>query len=364
MCMQTGIILGPSVLGRHKILWERIFPKREMIVLNTISTLGIIYFVFILSVKMDKARMLSTTKNTWRVSLTCLVIPFIITMFLIQHLHNYLTGKKSQLFYYFLSCFLSQTYFAVVANAMSELNLLTSELGQLAISCSIPGELLTWFNLAVATLIRSNKHFVKAVIGMFAMLLLIFFVVRPLVQWIIRTTPEGKPVREIYVIAVLILPVITGVLGDLVGSTFMSGALLTGLMIPAGPPLGSAIVEKGELVISNFFLPFFYIHIGQLVNVYSIDNWEAFAVIEIIITAAYLAKVAACLLSLIFFKTSVRNAVIFSFILNIKGVIEFMMLSRWRVRKVGYDSLPCFNVEISVKGGDIIKLNVFLLCRL
>lgn len=62
-------------------------------------------------------------------------------------------------------------------------------------------------------------------------------------------------------------------------------------VIPAGPPLGSALVEKSEVVIRNFFLPFLFIRIGLLTDIFSIKDWKAFVSLGMILVAAYLGKV-------------------------------------------------------------------------
>lgn len=81
--------------------------------------------------------------------------------------------------------------------------------------------------------------------------------------------------KEIFIVGLGILPMLNGILTDMIGLTFWVGAALIGFVIPPGPPLGSAIAEKCEAINSNVFLPFFYISIFLHVNVYSIQDWKA-----------------------------------------------------------------------------------------
>lgn len=46
--------------------------------------------------------------------------------------------------------------------------------------------------------------------------------------------------KEIYVLAIGAL--VMGFLSDAIGTTYLLGALLMGLIIPPGPPLGIAII--------------------------------------------------------------------------------------------------------------------------
>lgn len=120
-------------------------------------------------------------------------------------------------------------------------------------------------------------------------------------------------------------------------------------VIPAGPPLGSALVEKSEVVIRNFFLPFLFIRIGLLTDIFSIKDWKAFVSLGMILVAAYLGKVWGSLLSLIWFKTSTRNALLFGCFLNIKGIIELLVFLRWIIYKVSLRFYPILLLSFLVK---------------
>lgn len=109
---------------------------------------------------------------------------------------------------------------------------------------------------------------------------------------------------------------------------------MLGIVVPAGPPLGSALVEKSEAMLSNFFMPFLYIHVGEQIDIFSISNWRAFAALELIIMGAYIGKVVASILATTCSRTSFRNALLFSCFVNIKGVSELVTYLRWRRREV------------------------------
>ncbi|KAL5822665.1 hypothetical protein ACOSQ3_020581 [Xanthoceras sorbifolium] len=78
---------------------------------------------------------------------------------------------------------------------------------------------------------------------------IVFTVLRPLMLWIVKNTPEGKPVKSIYRLILVVLLIIA-MLSDAGGTHYLTGAQIVGLIIPAGPPLGSALVEKSELIMS------------------------------------------------------------------------------------------------------------------
>lgn len=66
-----------------------------------------------------------------------------------------------------------------------------------------------------------------------------------------KKTPEGEPVREIYVVLItLVGALIMGFLSDAKGLNFNAGAQMLEYIIPEGPPLASILVEKAELFVA------------------------------------------------------------------------------------------------------------------
>ncbi|KAK0592437.1 hypothetical protein LWI29_019164 [Acer saccharum] len=330
---KAGIIMGPSVLGYEKKIMDKVFEPKNLLLSHSLSTMGAIYFVFITSVKMDKSRILLTPKKVWNVSMTCFFIPFIISITLLCLLKNYLSGINGNMTYLiYISIAKSISHYSAISHTLGELNLLNSELGNLALSTVMLHEILAGLFIATATLaIPGNKK--KAIISQFYLVILIIFLVfvlRPLMKWIIRTTPAGKPVKEVYVQLILIIPLITGMLSDSLGATFYTGAQMMGLIIPAGPPLVSVLVEKSELIImSEILLPFFYIQIGQYTYMQATKDWTAFWTIMFISIAVSLARMAGSLLSLLCFNAGLRNAVLLGIIMENKGVIELNVYLMW-----------------------------------
>ncbi|KAL5755890.1 hypothetical protein ACOSQ2_020636 [Xanthoceras sorbifolium] len=291
-----GFIFGPSVLGRDESMLEKLFLPENLLLSNTMSTVGAIHFVFITSVKIDKSRIFLTVKKAWNVNLTCLVAPFIISTSLFYLLQKYLTGfYNAPLFYLYLGFATSLSHCLNVTHALGELNLLNSELGQLA------------FNINVCNSRASMKLCLSQ-------LCIVFTVLHPLMLWIIKNTPEGKPVKLMYVRLILVAPLITAMLTEAAGTTFFTRAQMMGLIIP-----------KSELIMSELFLPFFFIH-------------KVFWALIFILIVESFSKMIGSLSSLLCVNTSVWNAILLSFILNFKGVIEHNVILWLRMQKLVDDS--------------------------
>ncbi|KAK2636605.1 hypothetical protein Ddye_031397 [Dipteronia dyeriana] len=370
----TGIILGTSVMGRNEKMMNLVFQPKNMMVNNTISSMSGLYFIFINSLKMDKSRLLQTVKSSWHVGLITFVVPWAFSIYVFYQVQGNIPGIVGGSFPAYLLALSARSYIAVIANALGELDLLSSELGQIAISSATVHELIGWLLTCVALLMQGpnqgsngQKEGILTVLSLFAFILFLLFVIRPLILRVIRKNSDGKPVNGNYISA-LLAPLITGALSDVLGQTFFPGALLMGLIIPAGPPLGSVLVEKCELILSEILLPFLYIRTGQLTNVYSITNHEAFGYFHMTLATGYAGKVAGSLLCMLFFKISHRNAFLLAFILNIKGVLELMISARFKTFQYMdepiYTAFVLSNVLVSAIMAPLIQIFSELQTRL
>lgn len=132
--------------------------------------------------------------------------------------------------------------------------------------------------------------------------------------------------KQMHFMTILTLPISVGLLFDIVGLTFLLGASLIGLFVLSRPPLVLAILEKCEVIITHIFLSFFNIRIYLLADVHIITDWKQFALLVMIMITAYLSRMIESLLSLIFFKLSSQKAILFSFLLNSKGIVELLII--------------------------------------
>lgn len=82
--------------------------------------------------------------------------------------------------------------FPNVVYAFDELNISTSDLGQLAMSTSMLCEVYVWVRMMMDVYFKSDSIILWAVSSALALLLIIFGVVGRLIRLIIRKMPEGN----------------------------------------------------------------------------------------------------------------------------------------------------------------------------
>ncbi|WJX33323.1 hypothetical protein P8452_21539 [Trifolium repens] len=155
----------------------------------------------------------------------------------------------------------------VIASLLSELQIQNSEIGRLALSSALVGDIL-------------------------------------------RTTITTNIV------------VVMGVLSVKIDQEFVLGAFVLGLAVPEGPPLGSALVKKLQFFGITLFLPIFV-----TTSVLKADftmNFSSYLMVStgIVILITHLVKIIVCFITALCCKMPVTDALCLSLILNTKGVVE------------------------------------------
>ncbi|XP_050211968.2 cation/H(+) antiporter 15-like [Mercurialis annua] len=325
----AGVIMGPSVLGRSKTFTDLFFPKNQLLVFNTLAPLGAAFYTFIVAIKMDTSVILRTAKTAWVIGLCSYIVPFaVIQLFclLIDGEHDE-AGPIMDLSSFFLALSFSTTYFPIIAHIMEEYDLMTTELGRVVMTSALLNEFFT-HTIATAANIVDNKNFVSSFqssLITIGPIIVVFIAVGPAIQLIIKRTPEGKPVHEFYTNALMIGGLIMGFVSDYVFGYVLPGPLLLGLIIPDGPPLGSTIVEKYELITMEILLPFFFIKIGLETDVTSVKNLEYFLFTLLFTVICFVAKTVGTMVAASYLNIRVENSFLIGIIMNFRGVFELSL---------------------------------------
>ncbi|CAN6705310.1 unnamed protein product [Malus baccata var. baccata] len=339
----AGIIMGPSVLGRNKELRDKLFPNQDYPLFSTISWLGVIYSIFLMAVKLDISMVRRTVNSTWKIGLAGFIFPLAVTLTILSPLACNVRGLSGgKILVLFSSLSLSYTYIPNIAQAMDDLNLMTSELGQLAMSSAMLSDIIQW---AFTTLhyMFMQKHGIQGLEAFISLLALLYFslhVIRPALLLIIKKTPKDLEVKESYIVAIQLGVLVMAFISDFIGTAPTTGPLILGLSIPHGPPLGATLVQKTEFMVSKFLLPTFFFRVGYTIDVYSIHDWSSFTKLQIIIVVSYVAKIGAITVAALCCKIRLKNSLLLGVILNIKGIIDLIAYNRWKTMEMVDDQ--CF----------------------
>ncbi|KAK9676627.1 hypothetical protein RND81_11G089300 [Saponaria officinalis] len=330
--IMAGIILGPSVLGKYREYNNITDNASHVNFINVMAYVGLLYHVFIVAVKTDSAMVLRFRKKYWIMGISSMFAQFLIMLILLIILHP--ISAKQSMYIYVIALQISTTWFINLVSVIEELNLLTTEFGQLSLSLALTNEFMMWV-CAFGILFRKTSKFelVKMISPLLTMMLLIFGIVRPTLLWIIKRLPRGQPVKDTYIIFTLLGAGIIACICDiLVGSPLM-GIIFIGLVVPHGPPLGLAIVERGETFVKTCLLPFFFLGVGYSVN-FDFKDLKAQALYQLIIIIGHLTKTLTVTMCAMWYNLKPQQGFALGVIMNTSGIVHAMSYwSQWTREK-------------------------------
>lgn len=332
-----GVILGPSVMGRSSVFANAVFPLRSVTVLETMANLGLLYFLFLVGVEMDIAVIRRTGRKAIFIAIAGMILPFLIGISFSFLLHQRTQLVKQGTFILFLGVALSVTAFPVLARVLAELKLLNTEIGRIAMSSALVNDMCAWILLAVAIALAENEHINLAtlwvVLSSAGFIVFCVFVVRPMISWIIRKTPEGETVSDFYIGIILTGVMISGFITDAIGTHSVFGAFIFGLVIPNGP-LGVTLIERLEDFVSGLLLPLFFAISGLKTSIGAIDGADTWGILALVIVLACAGKIAGTLLVALLYQMPFYDGVTLGLLMNTKGLVEMIVLNVGKDQKV------------------------------
>ncbi|CAL5190424.1 unnamed protein product [Lathyrus oleraceus] len=302
--IMAGLVLGPSfkISNSWNHFKNRLFPYGSEDVIGVISIIGYGLFLFLNGVKMDFSMITRTGRKAWTIAFCSFGIPtflgLVLSYMFLEDWQNYL-GEYESKNLPVIVIGQSGCYFAVIASLLSDLDILNSELGRLALSTAMVmdafNSVVSGMGTAFISSIKTDSHDVDDGKGLGRALVTVFYyfcfigvtplLLRPVMKWFVRNTPEGRQLKKTYTYIVFIMALAVGMLGMTANQSVLAGFLILGLIVPDGAPLGTEMIKQLELFSTWFLCPVFVtscamkVDIGVPVDSKLILVWVGFIVI-------------------------------------------------------------------------------------
>lgn len=327
-----GIVLGTSVFGHVPGFSHDIFPKESRIVLTTVANLGLLYFLFMVGLELDLRSLRRTGRPAMIIAAVGITLPFALgigTSFVVRDVLD--LKSKVGPFIVFMGVAMSITAFPVLARILAERKLLTTDVGQMAMSAAAVNDVVAWILLALAIALSTPgaSSAIVAWILLSGVAFLIFMFTA--VQWgmgqIGKLVVDNEPIPEWIVALTFVGVLISGFCTDTIGIHGIFGAFVFGLIVPKDGPFPSLILEKLEDFTSIILLPLYFASSGLNVNFESIKGGGSVGLLFLVIGTACAGKILGTLIASLAMGIPYRKGLALGVLMNTKGLVELIVLN-------------------------------------
>ncbi|CAN0898961.1 Cation/H(+) antiporter 3 [Linum grandiflorum] len=326
----AGVILGPTFTSNFEYYKYTIFNHESQDVLNAAARMGYSLFMFTTGVKTDVGMMLRSGRKIMILGIASVLVPYIISLIYQSERLFIGPGLRERMAIIGFSALQAMTTFPVVSHLLVELKLTNSELGRLALSSSLVSGLLAAC-LELSSIISTEIHgllnsCITVVWALFAA-----FVLRPIMLWVVKQTPPGHKFHPAFIPLILGVAFVYQIYLDAMNQSQALGPFILGLAVPAGPPLGSLLVDSIEPINNSVLFPLFVVTSamrGDLHVIFATDIPDKAYYITSIIVSLFVKFLICLLLSLPWMPPT--DSVVLALIMSSKGVYELGVYSSHR----------------------------------
>lgn len=336
---QTGMVMGPSFIGRSSLFRKTVFPRRSFYVSETFAFFGCMLFLFLVGVKTDLSILPQSGKKAVVIGLGAFFIPLGLSTTVAFILRSYISmGSNLHNSLVFVAAFQSLSSFHVIACLLSDLKLLNSELGRLALSCSMVSGLCSyaWAIIAFTAkqgILGQQGSVLWMILCYGCMLILVIYIFRPVMFWMIKQTAGRKSIREGFIVAIFIMILACSFFGEVVGQHFLFGPIILGMAVPESPPLGSSLVDKLDSYVSSILLPLYFVISGARIDLSTI-HMKTLGIVEVLACFSFLGKLMGTMLPALYCKMPLVDALSLGLIMSSQGITDMQYLKRGMQLKV------------------------------
>ncbi|KAL1214840.1 Cation/H(+) antiporter 12 [Cardamine amara subsp. amara] len=337
--MIAGMILGPQLFdlreeSSRRLSWDPVLDGNSP--LKGVSVVGNIMFTLLMTAKISRRLAFNNGPLPIVIGILSFIVPFFGGLSL-RNLYKeninplYLPSKKALAERTVIISSQSSILLSTITYFLSELKILNSELGRLVLSASLINDILGVIVSVLAYLAGTYKNkspmtAYRDCIGVVVLILVVFCVLRPAIEWILERTPEGKPVADMYVHAAVVTVLASAAYSVFFNMKYLLGPFLIGIIIPEGPPLGSALEAKYDALTMKVLTPisiaFSTMRCDVMKIIYAFDD-ITYNIFLMVFTGVL--KMAASMLPCLYCSIPLKEAIAVGLLLCSKSFSEIFL---------------------------------------
>lgn len=252
----AGLLLGPSFFGWIAPgLYARLFPAASLPVLNELSQIGLVLFMFLVGLHLDLAEIYALRRVAGLAGLLGFVVPFALGLLLARPLHVLAPSSPMLPFTLLIAVSMSVTAFPVLARVLADQKLSATKLGHAAIACASFNDVLAWSFLAwIVSISRSGSASAFGPLAILTIYVFVMFaVIRPALRWFTTRLPVANELSTM-----LIFVFLSSWVTELAGYHALFGTFLAGVIWPRSASEREDVAAKIEPLAMTVLIPLFF----------------------------------------------------------------------------------------------------------
>ncbi len=333
----AGLLLGPSALGTLLPgVSAFLFPPQSIEILQQLSQLGLIFFMFIIGMELDPKSFKKSADKAILISVAGIAIPFISGIILAYYLFPSFSMRNIQFtsFALFMGTTMCITAFPVLARIVQERKLTKTPVGTMAITVAAIGDVVAWCILAVVIAIVKAGDISHSylTIGLSVVyILLMIYVLKPLMLRIGRVYASRETMSKPIVAFVFLLILVSSLVTEAIGIHALFGAFMAGVVMPENLNFKRVFSEKIEDVSMVLLLPLFFVATGLRTEIGLINSGHLWLICLVIIVTAIAGKFGGTLVASRYVGLNWNHSLTLGVLMNSKGLMELIVLN------IGYE---------------------------
>jgi Kef-type K+ transport system membrane component KefB len=335
--MVGGIFLGPSCIGYYfPHFSEFLFSKASLVNLQYFSSLGLVFFMFIIGMELDISKLRKKAQKALLISHISIIFPYFLGVLLSYFLYERFApeGVGFLAFALFIGISMSITAFPVLARIIQERNLTKTEMGAMALTCAAADDVTAWCILAAVVAIVKAGSLMSALLTILLALLFVLFmifIVQKQVKKLHDKYEKGVSINKTMVLIVFFVLLSSAYIAEVIGIHALFGAFLAGVIMPQNLGFKERLALKIEDVSILLLLPLFFALTGLRTQIGLLNEGNLWLIFALIVSVAVAGKFGGSAVSARIVGYSWKDSLSIGTLMNTRGLMELIVLN------IGYD---------------------------
>ncbi len=327
-----GILLGPSLLGRvSPDLAAVLLPAEAAPFLGVIAQLGVILYMFLVGLELDLDVLRSRIATTVAISLTSIVVPFLLGTALAWTIYDGLApaGVAFIPFALFLGVSMSITAFPVMARILGDRGLQRTPMGILALTCAAIDDAIAWCLLAfvVGVTQSTTDAAIRTLAFTAAYIAAMLTVGRRVATATVARFDASPRIGERSLALILVAVMLSAVATEFIGIHAIFGAFLFGAILPHESVMARHVTARLEDIVRVMFLPAFFAFTGLRTEIGLVQGMDDWLLCGAIIAVAIVGKFGGAALAAKLAGLDWRDSAALGILMNTRGLVELIVLN-------------------------------------